>query len=378
MNKHEISVLSSDVDKILSNAKIPYTTFNFSLIDNGVYNPVYKIEVEHMGEITNLILKITNPKWKFDKTTNESAIIDFLSKHTNIPAPKLYSFDNTGTVFGHEFILMQQIPGIPLSDIYSELDFDQRKPYLDQLAKIFADIQKININVGSQTFGCFSRISPVSNKPHHFTADMIPNVYNKMGPYDNYVDYQISMIECHLEDLLNSKFASFVERFEKYIQIINKKKQNKNESLKLVHLDLAPKNIMVDSLNKNITGIIDWEWGMLSVFDEDWRKFLEIFPSIGELRRLEPGSEEQDNNTIKNKALWKGEQERLYVLNCIKELINVPDQELYESRRDDFYVARYSLNMALCSGWYDNPEQLNQYELLLRKKTDQLLNKYGI
>jgi len=80
-------------------------------------------------------------------------------------------------------------------------------------------------------------------------------------------------------------------------------KDDKNEPYRtvLMHPDLSPNNIMIDSDTLKITGIIDWECTNASPqWEHPYPRFLTGPEVEGEADRVEPG----DTDRLRNLNLW--------------------------------------------------------------------------
>jgi hypothetical protein len=275
---------------------------------------------------------------------------------------------------------MSYIPGAPLSSIYDKLSFEQRRPYLVQLARYFVQMQNIKFVAPegrTLSIGCFGGIRPNGDA---FEVDIVPNAYNARGPYKDHYDYQIDFIKCHLDDMKTTqggRFNKYVPCFEQYIKKLEleSKLEQKQERLVLAHLDIAPKNIMVDLETSTITGIIDWEWATLSNFDEDWRRFTEPFSNIEEDVWH---SENEREQAICKRGLWRGEKERKFLMDEITRVYEIPDAELYDKRKDNWYVARYALNLVLYHDWFVDKDALLEYEKRLESKVKAAFQRHDI
>jgi aminoglycoside phosphotransferase (APT) family kinase protein len=71
-----------------------------------------------------------------------------------------------------------------------------------------------------------------------------------------------------MKTVQDGRFQKYVPGFHEYIQLLKDERERigyQEETLVLTHLDIAPKNIMIDPHTSRITGIIDWEWCTLSM-----------------------------------------------------------------------------------------------------------------
>ncbi len=113
----------------------------------------------------------------------------------------------------------------------------------------------------------------------------------------------------------------------------------------------------------------------LGNFDEDFRRFTEPFSN------MEEDSWENDQErefAIKTRGLWKGESERKYLLDQITSVYAIPDNDLYEHRKDHWYIARYALALVLYLDWFTDDRAKEEYEKRLETKVQEAFRRNGI
>ncbi|UJR16738.1 hypothetical protein I4U23_003638 [Adineta vaga] len=357
MTVHTHQIKDEQIKKVLHHANILNDDENFiSLrIENGFCNPIYHIRISN-GE--QYILKVTNPLWKLLKTRNEAIVLDFLHTYTSIPVPKVISYSCTNDLIGYEYILMTYIQGIPLSDIYNSLSFEERKPYLLQLVKIYTDMINIDItSVDVNKLGCFEKIASKNGK---FEAVLCPNVDSQLGPYENIYDYSCDYIQFRLPEMAKSKYSHYVSKFEAIIKLLREeqKKMIFDERVVLTHTDIAPKNIIIDPKTQTIQALIDWEWSSLMIVDQDFETM-----TLGEV--------------------WKGEQELMFLRECLCASFGEERMKLYEER----FKNRRNMNDAVSEAmvvvaytdWYHGREHLlDEAEKNLERDVENLFEKFHV
>jgi len=47
----------------------------------------------------------------------------------------------------YEWILMERLPGVPLSDFWNDLSWEERKPYIDQLISYICQLKRFRYNL---------------------------------------------------------------------------------------------------------------------------------------------------------------------------------------------------------------------------------------
>jgi aminoglycoside phosphotransferase len=234
----------SEQDIINVLAKNNLVLKNYSLFYEkglGLVNTIYFITTVNNKK---LILKIINPSkiFKEKKTTNEVEIINFLTKNTTIPVPKIIDYSTNTNLIGYEYILMTQIKGEPLSKKYDYISSIQRIKYIKTIANYVVQMNQFK----------FDKIGQFSND-----MKLTKMVNTNKGPFNDFSKYIYYGTKFYLKNVDSSKF-------KKQIELINEFNEKKVKLTKLIlpytlcHFDLAPHNIMVH--NNKITGVIDFEW----------------------------------------------------------------------------------------------------------------------
>lgn len=88
-------------------------------------NQIFLVESD-LGE--EFALKIENAKWEREKTLNEVKGIEFMSKHTSIPVPKIVAYKAalSQSTLGSEYILMKRLPGKPFNHEFARIYADKK------------------------------------------------------------------------------------------------------------------------------------------------------------------------------------------------------------------------------------------------------------
>lgn len=234
------------------------------LTDGGpsFINSIYLVTTT-AGE--QLILKISNPIWKGEKTLNEVLALKFLKVRTSIPVPTVYAYENDATksLIECEFILMPRIKGKPLNAEISTLYQDKFRYHhlLNQLAEIIVMMKSFSFHeIGNFQFDANHILKiggvvdfagyPIENPCKHFSE---------------YAQHALSYYVREMETLYQ-KQTQDQQLYEEFIPILKDllehsdfKILNHSEGMfVLSHQDFVMKNILVDGCE--ITGIVDWEW----------------------------------------------------------------------------------------------------------------------
>jgi aminoglycoside phosphotransferase len=346
-------VTHEQISSVLHHASITDELKSVTRIENG-FNPIYNVTTAN----AQYILKITNPTWKVLKTRNEAVVLQFLSQHTSIPVPSVYSFSDTTDLIGYEYILMSYVPGVAFSDIYDQLSLKEKEPYLRQIAHYYVDI--IDINIESQDdnhLGCFKNIEKIGDK---YVAKLCANVDSLLGPYKDLYDYIIEYIHFRFVEMSATKYSHYIPRFEAIIKKLKLQQEQSqfNERLVLTHTDIAPKNIIVDPKTSTVNGIIDWEWACMMLTDQDF-------------------------TTMTEEAVWGDEQAILLLRQQVLAIMGEERfnryKQITDQRRDMMDAVSVSMCVVSYPDWYmEREEQIPEYENNLEKNIENLFTRYGV
>ncbi len=354
MNTHKHGVTEEDVRLVFQCADIPAQIIKMERIQNGFCNPVYKITTNEKP----YILKITNPHWKTIKTINEAIVMKFLSEHTNIPVAHVYCYSNNTELIGYEFILMEFLPGVTFSEIYSDLTLEQKKPYLQQIARHYRTMLEIEItSVNEMQFGCFEKLESVNNR---LLATLGPNVDSRRGPYIDLYDYIISNIEFRIQELEHCKYKCYIPQFLSVIEKLREEQKTTthHERLVLTHTDLAPKNIIVDPTTHTVTGIVDWEWSCMMVTDQDF-------------------------TTMTQESVWGDDETRQFLRQeielCLGQVKYTKLLRRVERRKHMMDPVTFSMCLVAYPDWYRGREkEAIEYEKRLERETEEMFARFNV
>lgn len=78
-----------------------------------------------------------------DKVRNEVATLDYIKQHTSIPVPAVIAYDTSSeNALGFEWILMENIPGITLHNIWSGLSDTSKVAITREMASYTLQIRE--------------------------------------------------------------------------------------------------------------------------------------------------------------------------------------------------------------------------------------------
>ncbi|KAJ5571061.1 phosphotransferase enzyme family protein [Penicillium sp. DV-2018c] len=256
---------------------------------DGMFNKAFLMSMDDGREV---IAKVPNPNAGVPHftTASEVATMDFARKVLGTPAPRVYSWNSQASSHpvGAEFIIMDKIEGVPLSQVWGTLKLTQKL----QLLLAMTQLQKQWLSVSFSHYGSLyytGDVQPLADSYYVKDGKAIRDPEFAIGPATgrDWSDADRSML-----DIEKGPFAA---RETKAIQSLKPPKQialfcgpklyrpdkeKKNIALtwyrqivdalipkdtaitnpRLWHNDLHDDNIFVDPHNPGkITGIIDWQ-----------------------------------------------------------------------------------------------------------------------
>ncbi|KAI0846652.1 kinase-like domain-containing protein [Daldinia vernicosa] len=102
---------------------------------NGVYSKIYRVSYDEI----RLVLKISLPVCPKSMTESEVATLQWIKENTHLPVPKVRHYDSSrDNPIGFEWILMDYIDGIPLSQCWESITQGSKERIVKQIAEYAA------------------------------------------------------------------------------------------------------------------------------------------------------------------------------------------------------------------------------------------------
>lgn len=211
-------------------------------IPTGKFNATYTVD----GADRPLILRVA-PRddagfvfYEKNMMAQEPEVHALIRSRTTVPVPEILVYDNSRSVLDRDFLIMEKLPGRPLSDI-DEIAKDSYDRVMFQVGEALRQIHSIH----AEQYGYLGAHHPM--KPQQDWLDAFFIMWNSMindvvdcGYYD---DREAHM----LRELLDGSLPHF---------------DRKTPSM-LLHMDVWSQNILIDD-EANLTGLIDLDravWG---------------------------------------------------------------------------------------------------------------------
>ena len=268
----------------------------------GAFNKVYAVQRQGPQD-EELIMRITLPVQPYFKTISEHATIEYLKQHTTIPVPEVLKYNaKREAELGFEWMIMHRVHGVGLGNQWTSMSWLKKElivrkvvSFLVQLFKTrfprignlyeWSDLQRLQTSdlpehtpLGyehstKETTLCLSQVVSIPFfLGKHATFDI------QRGPYTNSRAWLAAQLQLYIKgaddpilyedsgtdsDDDPDEFATpeaIKSRANRLIALLPTVfPEGVTEEFVLHHGDLNENNIMVDHLNHEITGVIDWE-----------------------------------------------------------------------------------------------------------------------
>ncbi|KAJ5542923.1 hypothetical protein N7535_005345 [Penicillium sp. DV-2018c] len=240
-------------------------------------------------------------------TASEVATLKFLRSRTSIRVPKVFAWSSdAANSVGAEFIIMEKIRGVALSETWEAMNTLERYKIIDQVVQIEKELGNISFPAYGSLFlrdslpatyrqyplppeldpeGLFC-IGPSCKRTwwHGNFVDMFRSVSKDMGPWARFSEYALSIVQRELAHIARSgaevqrqlhdfdesqsidEYESLLERVNMVLPILSHDPRVTGVSDPVVrHTDLHLGNIFVSPNEPSfIEGIIDWQSSQIS------------------------------------------------------------------------------------------------------------------
>lgn len=227
------------IECVQAHADIHTDAISLAPIPTGKFNDSYYVLAG--GE--EYVLRIAPPHndiycfYEREMMRQEPAIHALLLEKTSVPVAKIYAFDDSMDIISREYLLMERLPGLAMSDL----------PHMDE-------------------DGILRQIGKALAETHALQSDMYGYIgdHHPMEPQTSWVDAFGIMWRKLVDDVVSVGFYDEEERgimlstLDRYIRLFDR-----SFPASLMHMDLWAQNILVDD-DDNLTGLLDWDralWG---------------------------------------------------------------------------------------------------------------------
>ncbi|CAI6339207.1 unnamed protein product [Periconia digitata] len=299
----------------------PDDSCEISFHASGAFNKLYTVESSEQ----TLIMRVSLPVCPRDKTRGEVSTLQWVSNHTQVPVPKVISFDDSSdNEIGFEWSLMEFVRGTSAYTRWRTLSMEHKVAITRQLAEFQAEflgcrfeaVGTLQEGGSTQESGIFRPGQLVSHG--FFMGDRLH--YNiPRGPFYSSHDWMSAQLNIVLLEqtakLEKAEDEDDQEDAEDCLSTVRKLLDllptvfppGGGEPASLYHNDLHLNNIFIDE-NGKITSVLDWEcvsavplWLAITA-----PKFLEETPREEEPQRDEyadeSDAEREDPHSLDNEG----------------------------------------------------------------------------
>ncbi|KAF8468444.1 kinase-like domain-containing protein [Kalaharituber pfeilii] len=265
-----VSELSTLLTPYLSQLVDAQGPIQVRTLAQGVINKAYTAAVGDKAYVA----RVTLPIDPGSKTLSEVATLQYLRKHTKIPAPEVFAWNaDECNSLGYEWILMGKIEGLPLSKVWAAgVSWESRIRVVEEVAEAIGELWNLR----------FPSIGSLYKKDEKYEVGRIMSMeyfwgerltYNiDRGPFTSSYDWM--MCRCNLmlaeavrnfdnSETENSKEVASRTRslIQGLIAILPTffSRDMVDEKFSLSHTDMSGSNVLL-SPQGTLAALIDWEF----------------------------------------------------------------------------------------------------------------------
>ena len=236
MPKHNPETLESVISHHRPNAT---NNIQIAPIPTGKFNDSYFV----LADNEPLVLRIAPPRnavfcfYEKDMMRQEPDIHLLLQKKTDVPVATIYAYNDSLTLINHDYMLMERLPGAPLTDVQGA----DHNHVLRQVGRHLAQTHALT----APTYGYIGAHHPMD--PATTWVDAFEHMWNRL------IDDIVSVGHYNGEE---SQFLRTL--LDKHLPLFNH-----SVTSRLLHMDIWHQNILIPP-DGSVTGIVDWDralWG---------------------------------------------------------------------------------------------------------------------
>lgn len=228
---------------------------------------------------TQYILRI--PRFDAAQVDREVTVLQFLSQHTSIPAPKVIEFDETSdNVLNSPYTVQNRIAGVDLYSSFPNLSHKERCLVARELGGIFNQMLAVRSSMAGKLVlpgdHKKSEKTPIHVAPLGLTDPSLARPYgDDSAPPQSAYELLTSVFLARKADDLERCPSDTVgpelwDRFCRMTSELDAGGWLVDRQYSIAHLDLAPRNILVNASADAqqqlpiISGVLDWDSAVLA------------------------------------------------------------------------------------------------------------------
>ena len=226
------------VERIVSKYRAANSPIEIAAIPTGKFNTSFFVKADDI----DWVVRIAPPRdavfvfYEKDMMRQEPGIHALLLEKTSVPVAAIVVYDDSGNSIDRDYIIMERLPGNPISDVACDRD-----QVLRQVGRHLAQAH-------AQTAGTYGYIGEHRPMPPQSRwVDAFHIIWNRL------IDGIVAV--AHYEENEGTEFRRLLDR---HIQLFDR-----DVPASLLHMDIWAQNILVDT-SSTVTGIVDWDralWG---------------------------------------------------------------------------------------------------------------------
>ncbi|RYP66489.1 hypothetical protein DL769_006032 [Monosporascus sp. CRB-8-3] len=247
-----------------------------SRLRGGGFNRIIGLDLQTDGpsecKAIRYILRV--PRFDAAQVDRDVAALCFIHQHSRIPAPQVISFDETeDNELQCPYMIQNRIVGKDLFSTYPELDHSARCQIAEELGAIFNQMLSLRSSIpGRLALSEDKDINaPLYVVPFHPPGSVLPTQYRD-SPSTRSVcelltaDFQALKATALEIDPKNTAISTTMDDFCDMATELDSRGWLAGIPYTLAHLDLAPRNILVDCSPEQpiITAVLDWDSAVLA------------------------------------------------------------------------------------------------------------------
>ncbi|TPX06842.1 uncharacterized protein E0L32_002338 [Thyridium curvatum] len=247
-------------------------------LHGGGYNRITGLTKRTMGKPETALQYILRvPRFQPGQVGNEVAALRFVLEQTSIPAPSVVAFDETSlNQLQSPYMIQTRLPGVPLHQSMADMSYSDRCRIAKDLGAVVGQMLQVQSSMsGRLTLPSTDRtlVAPLHVAPWYPVVDPSESQPFRTSAASSSVGKMLTaaLLAWKAEELRlrprGGLKPDIIDQFIIMARQMEKMGYLGDTPFTLAHLDLAPRNILInDALDTSkpiISGILDWDSAVL-------------------------------------------------------------------------------------------------------------------